>query len=90
METLKKWLYICSPCIVAMMLALIEIVAAFLDIEASQGYSAILIVLLLPAFLIIFTVDRVTKRFLKQAGDLLLIQMVFLLLAFGFIYLIKF
>jgi hypothetical protein len=69
-----------------MILALIGIVAAYFNLRESYGYSAIWFMLLLPAFLILFLVDKVSKRFIKSAGYLWLIQIIFLMVALAIVY----
>lgn len=89
METLRKWAYIYSPCVISMMLVLIGVVVAYFDLRKSQGYSAIWFMLLLPTFLLLFVVDRLLKRFVKSAGYLWLIQIIFLMVALCCLYWMK-
>lgn len=89
MTVFKKWIYIFSPCILGVVFLLVEIVKSFLDIEESEGYSGIVILLLVPISLALFTIDRMTKYFIKKPGDLWLLQVIVLLIVSGVFYWIK-
>lgn len=89
MLAFKRLAYIFSPCSIVAILLGLGIIASFSLIHKTVGWSIFWILFLLPAIVVVFIADRLMKYFIKTVGKLWICQTIFLLVAFGILYMVE-
>ena len=62
----KNWLYIISPCVLAIAFSLIMIIASAVEYKQSGGWSMIGVFVFVPVFFILILIDFVIKKLIGQ------------------------
>lgn len=86
-EPIKKWLRFFSPFFIAIILFIIGIIDGLMSLKESGGWSYIVIIYLVPATLVLYLCDRISKFFIKDLNILWIVQSVLLLFGFLILYL---
>ena len=86
-ESVKKrnWFRAFSPAILGIIFSVITIIASFIELKSSGGWSYLGVIMFVPVFVILLTLDFIIKMLLK---DKTLIIWLVELLTLGLIYLI--
>jgi len=82
----RDWLYIISPCIIAIVLFVIGIITSMTQMEKSGGWSFIGVIICFPALIIALALDIMLKYFIKKTGILWLIEAIIVILGFLLIW----
>lgn len=64
--TRRNWLYIISPCIIAAFLTVISIVGSYMNLEHSEGWSLLVIIVAVPFLLIMISIDLIVKMMIRK------------------------
>ena len=70
----RSWLYYISPCMLAIVICVIGIIAGFASMQSSGGWSYILVIIFAPAIFILLGVDWLVKTITK--GNILYIWII--------------
>jgi hypothetical protein len=74
MAAVRKWAYIFSPCVIISLLSLLGIIISLFYLKQTRGYSMMLIMILLPASIVAYIVDKIIKYFINKVGWLWICQ----------------
>jgi len=77
----RDWLYIISPCVIAMLVAIFGIVDAAVSLNGTGGWSGIVIIMSFLFLVVVVFIDVIVRLLVrKKAGLLWIIEMVLLII----------
>lgn len=82
----KHWLYYLSPCILAAMICVFEIIRGLAGLQSSGGWSFFIVIILGPTLAILLVADFTVKMFTENLRSIWIIETIIVLLAiFGLV-----
>ncbi len=81
----KNWVYIISPCIIALIALIVGIIESLFDAHSSQGWSIIGVMVGVPFFILIIGIDFLLKMAIKRNVILLWsVEIILIIICFFF------